>query len=83
MWFLLSQQEELLLVGRKALSTLRERRNKEFGQGHAAGQWQEQRERSGLPLPSDTADEPLPPRRIRLRVREGRLTLTPREVQPL
>lgn len=82
MWLLLSQQEELLLVGRKALSTLRERRNKEFGQGHA-GQWQEQRERSGFPLPSNTADEPLPLRRIRLRVREGRLTLTPREVQPL
>lgn len=80
---LLSQQEELLPVGRKALPALRKSRNEEFGQGQAAGQWQEHGESSGLPLPFDTAEEPLPPRRIRPRVAEGRLTLTPREVQPL
>lgn len=59
------------------------RKAKDFGQSDTAGQRQEQRERSGLPLPSDSAQEPLPPRRIRLHGTEGRLTLTPREVQPL
>lgn len=71
----LSQQEELLLVGREALPAPRKSRNEDFGQGHAAGQ--RQRESSGLPLPSEPAEEPDPP------VGEGRLTLTPSEVQTL
>lgn len=58
MQLLLSKQEDVFLLGREVLSTLRNEKNKEFAQSLAAGQRQEQGERSGRPLPSDTADRP-------------------------
>ena len=82
---LLSKQEDMFLLGRKVLSTLRDKKNKELAQSHAAGQRQERGERSGRPLPSDTADRPTASAQNRAYVldRWMRLTLTPREVQRL
>lgn len=80
---LLSKQEDMFLLGRKVLSTLRNKKNTEFAQSHAAGQRQERGERSGHPLPSDTTDRPTASAQNRVYVldRRTRLTLTPREVQ--